>query len=257
MVGWSRLVFALGEAATVGWHSPRHRPMLVWPSCSWAVSCGSKRESRARRCHANSVDRNRAGSFLAIIFAVLGMYGTFLSLTYLLQTVDGYSPLKTGVAFLPLMVVNGLAATQLASRLMPHLRTRLLVVPGTVDRSRRGRVAQPAHHAFVVCGQYLAHRTPPRPRPRTHAGAVRQHGDNKAEPRDVGITSATTNTSQQIGASVGTALLNTVAATATAAYLSPTHTPPMSWRKRRCTGLPWPACGRLPRSPLVRWSGGS
>jgi hypothetical protein len=46
---------------------------------------------------------------------------------------------------------------------------------------------------------------------------------NNAEPRDVGITSATTNTSQQIGASVGTALLNTIAATATAAYLT-THT---------------------------------
>jgi uncharacterized membrane protein len=45
---------------------------------------------------------------------------------------------------------------------------------------------------------------------------------NKAEPRDVGITSATTNTSQQVGASIGTALLNTIAATATAAYLA-TH----------------------------------
>ena len=45
---------------------------------------------------------------------------------------------------------------------------------------------------------------------------------NNAEPRDVGITSATTNTSQQVGASVGTALLNTMAATATAAYLT-TH----------------------------------
>ena len=79
-------------------------------------------------------DRNRAGSFLAIIFAVLAMYGTFLSLTYLLQTVDDYSPLKTGVAFLPLMAVNGLTSTQLASRVMPYLRTRLLVVPGHAHR---------------------------------------------------------------------------------------------------------------------------
>jgi hypothetical protein len=55
------------------------------------------------------------------------MYGTFLFLTYLLQTVDHYSPLKTGVAFLPLMAVNGVAATQLASRLMAHLSTRLLM----------------------------------------------------------------------------------------------------------------------------------
>jgi hypothetical protein len=45
---------------------------------------------------------------------------------------------------------------------------------------------------------------------------------NKADPRDVGVTSAATNTSQQIGASIGTALLNTIAATATTAYLA-TH----------------------------------
>jgi hypothetical protein len=43
---------------------------------------------------------------------------------------------------------------------------------------------------------------------------------NNADPRDVGITSAMTNTSQQIGASIGTALLNTIAATATVSYLA-------------------------------------
>ena len=44
------------------------------------------------------VNRNRAGSFLTIILAVLGMFGTFLFLTYLLQNVDHFSPLKTGVS---------------------------------------------------------------------------------------------------------------------------------------------------------------
>ena len=52
-------------------------------------------------------NRNRAGSFLTIMLAVTGMFGTFLFLTYLLQTVDHYSPLKTGVAFLPLLAMNG------------------------------------------------------------------------------------------------------------------------------------------------------
>ena len=75
-------------------------------------------------------NRNRGGSFLTIVLAQIGMFGTFLFLTYLLQTVDHFSPVKTGLAFLPLMAANGVAATQLASRLMPHLRTRLLVTPG-------------------------------------------------------------------------------------------------------------------------------
>ena len=52
-------------------------------------------------------NRNRAGSFLTIMLAVTGMFGTFLFLTYLLQTIDHYSPLKTGVAFLPLMASTG------------------------------------------------------------------------------------------------------------------------------------------------------
>ncbi|MCW2546139.1 MAG: drug resistance transporter, EmrB/QacA subfamily, partial [Mycobacterium sp.] len=42
---------------------------------------------------------------------------------------------------------------------------------------------------------------------------------NNADPQDVGVTSAMTTTSQQIGASIGTALLNTIAAMATASYL--------------------------------------
>ena len=75
-------------------------------------------------------NRNRAGSFLTIMLAQIGLFGTFLFLTYLLQTVDHFSPVETGLAFLPLMVVNGLAATQLASRLMPHVRPDCWSSPG-------------------------------------------------------------------------------------------------------------------------------
>ncbi len=164
-------------------------------------------------------NRNRGGSFLTIILAVLGMYGTFLFLTYLLQTVDHYSPLKAGVAFLPLMVVNGVAATQLASRLIPHLRTRLLVVPGmliaaagvalltqlTPDASYVSSVLP----AELLLGLGLGIAMVP----------CISTATSNAAPRDAGVTSATTNTSQQVGASIGTALLNTIAATATASYL--------------------------------------
>ncbi len=140
------------------------------------------------------------------------MYGTFLFLTYLLQTVDGYSPFEAGVAFLPLMAVNGLAATQLASRLMPVVPTRLLVVPGLVLASLGvALLTQLTPHA-----SYVSHVLPTEILLGLGLGIAMvpciSTATNKAEPRDVGITSATTNTSQQIGASVGTALLNTIAA---------------------------------------------
>ena len=165
-------------------------------------------------------NRNRGGSFLTIILAVLGMYGTFLFLTYLLQTVDHYSPLKTGVAFLPLMAVNGLAATQLASRLMPHLRTRMLVVPGLLLAA----VGVALLTRLTPGASYVSHVLPTELLLGLGLGIALvpciSTATSNAEPRDVGITSATTNTSQQVGASIGTALLNTIAATATAAYLA-------------------------------------
>jgi EmrB/QacA subfamily drug resistance transporter len=221
--GLVALVYGLGEAGTVGWSSPR----VVGPLIAAVVLLSlfvlvQTKVSSPLLPMRILADRNRAGSFLTILLAVLGMYGTFLFLTYLLQTVDGYSPLKTGVAFLPLMVVNGLAATQLASRLMPHLRTRMLVVPGLLIASLGVALLT----QLTPDAAYVTHILPTELLLGLGLGLALvpciSTATSNAEPRDVGITSATTNTSQQIGASVGTALLNTIAATATVTYLA-TH----------------------------------
>src|SRR5580692_78309 len=221
--GLVALVYGLGEAAADGWSSVA----VIAPLIASVILLGLfvvvqttvKNPLLPLRILA---DRNRAGSFLTIILAVLGMYGTFLFLTYLLQTVDGYSPLKTGIAFLPLMAVNGLAATQLASRLMPRMRTRWLVVPGLLIAA----VGVALLTQLTPDASYAAHILPTELLLGLGLGIALvpciSTATNNAEPRDVGITSATTNTSQQIGASIGTALLNTIAGTATAAYLA-TH----------------------------------
>ncbi len=170
-------------------------------------------------------NRNRAGSFLTIMLAVTGMFGTFIFLTYLLQTIDHYSPLKTGVAFLPLLALNGLAATQVASRLMPHVRTSLLVVPGLLLSA----VGVALFTTLTPGASYVTHVLPSEVLVGLGLGLAIvpciSTATQNANPRDVGVTSAMTNTSQQIGASIGTALLNTIAAAATAAYLAAhTHT---------------------------------
>jgi EmrB/QacA subfamily drug resistance transporter len=214
------LVFGLGEAATVGWGSLRVVGPLVTAAVLLAlfvlVQATVSGPLLPLRILAN---RNRGGSFLTIILAVLGMYGTFLFLTYLLQTVDHFSPLKTGVAFLPLMIVNGLAATQLASRLMPYVRTRLLIVPGLLIAA----VAVALLTQLTPDSSYVSHVLPAEVLLGLGLGLALvpciSTATNNAEPRDVGITSATTNSSQQIGASIGTALLNTIAAIETSAYL--------------------------------------
>jgi predicted MFS family arabinose efflux permease len=122
------------------------------------------------------------------------------------------------------MVVNGLAATQLASRLMPYLRTRLLIVPGLLIAA----VAVALLTQLTPTSSYVSHVLPAEILLGLGLGLALvpciSTATNNAEPRDVGITSATTNSSQQIGASIGTALLNTIAAIETSAYLT-SHTP--------------------------------
>ncbi len=219
--GLVALVYGLGEAGTVGWSSPR----VIGPLVASGVLLGLFALVQTKVAHPLLplrilADRNRGGSFLTIIFAVFGMYGTFLFLTYLLQTVDDYSPLKTGIAFLPLMAVNGIAATQLASRLMARFPTRVLVVPGLLIAALGVALLT----QLTPGSPYVSHVLPTEILLGLGLGLAMvpcvSTATNNAAPRDVGVTSATTNTSQQIGASVGTALLNTIAASATAAYLA-------------------------------------
>ena len=219
--GFVALVYGLGEAGTSGWGATDVKASLV----AAAVLLGtfilwqSKGPNplvplRVLR------NRNRAGSFLTIMLSVIGMFGTFLFLTYLLQTIDHYSPFKTGIAFLPLLVFNGLAATQLASRLMPRVPTRLLVVPGLLLAA----IAAALLTTLTPDASYVTHVLPSELLLGFGLGVAIMPcistATQNADPKDVGVTSAMTNTSQQIGASIGTALLNTVAAAATATYLA-------------------------------------
>ena len=222
--GRPRLRAGRGRHERVGRHR-RHRGAHRWlpRSCSARSSCGRAR-APIPCCPLRVLrNRNRAGSFLTIMLAVTGMFGTFLFLTYLLQTIDHYSPLKTGVAFLPLMAMNALAATQVASRLMPHVRTRLLVVPGLLLAG----LGVALFTQLTPDASYVTNVLPSELLLGFGLGLAIvpciSTATQNAEPKDVGVTSATTNTSQQIGASIGTALLNTIAAAATATYLASHH----------------------------------
>jgi EmrB/QacA subfamily drug resistance transporter len=218
--GLVALVYALGEAATDGWGSARVIGALVLSALllSGFIFWQSKIPNPLLPLRVLK-ERNRAGSFLTILLAVAGMFGTFLFLTYLLQSVDGYSPLKTGVAFLPLLVMNALASTQLASRLLPRVATRLLVVPGLVVAALGVALLT----QLSPDSSYVTHLLPTELLLGLGLGLAIvpciSTATNHAAPHDVGVTAATTNTSQQIGASIGTALLNTIAASATATYL--------------------------------------
>ncbi len=163
-------------------------------------------------------ERNRAGAFLASTLSASAMFGMFLFLTYYLQGVLHYSPLTTGFAFLPFSIGIIISATA-TSTVMTRLSPRLLMTTGLVMAgigflwfTQIGVHSSFALHILpgeIVMSLGLGLVFVP-----VSSVALFRVSDN-----DAGVASAMVNTTQQVGGAVGTAVLNTVAATATAAYL--------------------------------------
>ena len=169
-------------------------------------------------------DRNRAGAYLAAATAVVGVFGMFLMLTYYLQTVRHYSPVHAGVAVLPLTVANSLSGYQLGSRLLPRVAPRVLIAGGLILAAAGLAVLNrlDVHSTYltsvlpaeVLIGTGMGALFPP-------AFSLAIHGVTQ---RDAGVASAVINTATQVGSSIGTALLNTLAVSATAGYVA-SHAP--------------------------------
>ncbi|MER7762671.1 MFS transporter [Streptomyces sp. NPDC097619] len=165
-------------------------------------------------------ERNRGGVYLSLGLAVISMFGLFLFLTYYLQVVKGFSPVKTGFAFLPMIAGMITGSTQIGARLMTRVPPRLLMGPGfLVAASGMLLLTQlevgSSYPALILPAQLLlglGMGTAFMP-----AMSLATHGVN---PADAGVASAMVNTSQQVGGAIGTALLNTIAASATTAYLT-------------------------------------
>lgn len=166
------------------------------------------------------MERNRGGVYLSLGLAIIAMFGLFLFLTYYLQIVQGYSPVKTGFAFLPMIVGMITGSTQIGARLMTRVPPRLLMGPGfLVAAGGMLFLTQlevgTSYAGVILPGQLLlglGMGTAFMP-----AMSLATHG---VEPRDSGVASAMVNTSQQVGGAIGTALLNTIAASATTAYIT-------------------------------------
>ncbi|MEU9401620.1 MFS transporter [Streptomyces sp. NPDC048242] len=165
-------------------------------------------------------DRTRAGCFLTMMLAVIGMFGLFLFMTYYLQVILGYSPVRAGLGFLPLTAAIITGSTQIAARLLNRVAPRLLMVPGLLLASVglmlltrmtvHSSYATDILPALILLGLGMGLTFMP----------VFATATAGVAPKDAGVTSATVNTAQQVGGSIGTALLNTIATTSSAAYIA-------------------------------------
>jgi hypothetical protein len=166
------------------------------------------------------LDRNRGGAYLAVLFVGAGMFGIFLYLTYYLQETLGYSPVISGVAFLPMIAMVVTAANLSNVVLLPRLGPKPLVIVGMLlaagSQLWLTRIGVHSGYASVVLGPLMV------------AGLglgftiapSMNTGTFGVAPQDAGVASATLNTGQQIGGSIGTSLLNTIFASAVAHYLT-------------------------------------
>ncbi len=165
------------------------------------------------------MDRNRGGALVAMLVAGSGMFGVFLFLTYYLQVTLGYSAVMTGAAFLPMVVGLTITAQLSNISLLPKFGPRplipfgMLVAAGSLIWLTR----------LGLHSSYLTDILPPLLVLGLGVGFIFAPAFNTATlgvaNHDAGVASALVNTSQQIGGSIGTALLNTLAGAAATSYL--------------------------------------
>ena len=164
------------------------------------------------------LDRNRGGAYLAVGMSAIAIFGVFLFLTYYLQLTKGFSPVQTGLAFLPMITFVLLSSTLANVRLMPIVGARILITTGLT----LGGIAMLYLSQISAGSSYAGHVLPALPVLHmgfwlTFAPAINTATLGVAR-TDAGVASAMVNTMQQVGGSIGTALLSTIAASATASY---------------------------------------
>jgi EmrB/QacA subfamily drug resistance transporter len=223
------IVFGFSRAETSGWTAPLTIGCLVLGLVLLAVFVlAEQRSSHPLLPLRVILDRTRGGSYVAVGISGIAIFGTFLFLTYYLQLIKRESPLTTGLLFLP-MIGCILISSNLASIAgLPRLGPRVLIAAGmllgaggmayltqvTVTSSYAGAVLPALLILGLGFGMIFA------PAINTATAGVRRE--------DSGVASALVNTMQQVGGSIGTSALSTIALTATASYLVAHHTSPLA-----------------------------
>ncbi|MEV3964733.1 MFS transporter [Nocardia sp. NPDC050193] len=215
------VVYGFSHAESDGWTNPVTLAFLIGGAALLAVFV--RLESRVAHPLLPLrivLDRTRSGAYLAVFVMGIGMFAIFLFLTYYMQLTLGYSPIMTGVAFLPMVAAMVASSTTTPSLLLPKLGPKVVVSGGFAIAAlgmawltRIGLDTGYTTHilpGLILLGLGLG-------------GAMStafQSATSGVRHDDAGVASAMINTSQQVGGSIGTALLSTIAASAAGDYMA-------------------------------------
>ena len=160
-------------------------------------------------------NRNRSGAYLIMLCVGTALFGMFFFLTIFVQNVWGYSALRTGLAYLPMMATV-MAMAGVSAQLVPRIGARPLLLAGSAIATGGlfwlSRINEHSHYASGLLGPIIV----------TAAGMgmlfmpLTLVALSRVDDRDAGLASSLLNTGQQVGGSLGLAILGTVAWTVVA-----------------------------------------
>jgi EmrB/QacA subfamily drug resistance transporter len=213
------LVYGFSNAETHGWGAPLTIAALAGGVALLAAFIAIERRADHPLLPLRVVaDRGRGGAYLAVAIVGAGMFGVFLFLTYYMQQTLGFSPLKTGLAFLPMIAVIMPTGAIGQTRLVPRFGARRLVTLGMA----LGATAMLLLTGVTFDSSYATHVLPGLIVMGLGLGLIMAPAMSTAtlgvKRQDAGVASAMVNTGQQIGGSIGTALLSTLASGAASSY---------------------------------------
>ena len=215
------LVYGLANAETDGWDSALTWGMLAgFVVLITAFVLWQRRAAHPLLPLSIVLDRNRGAAYATVLIAGAGMFGIFLFVTYYLQASLGYSPIQTGLSFLPMIGMLVVAAQLSTNLLLPRFGPKVMVpigmTLGAIGMLLLTRLDLGSDYVpdilipLMILGFGMGSTMP----------AAMQTATLGVDREFAGVASAMVNTSQQVGGSVGVALLNTLAATAATDYLA-------------------------------------
>jgi EmrB/QacA subfamily drug resistance transporter len=165
-------------------------------------------------------DRSRGGAYASMAIVGAGLFSVFLFMTYYMQQILHFSPVRTGLGFLPLTGAIIIVAPLTQTKILPRLGPRTVIAAGMI----LGLIAMIIFTRLTPGGSYATHVLPGLIPAGAGAACIFSAsfatGTLGVQHTDAGVAAAVVNTAQQIGGSIGTALLSTIFAGALAGYFA-------------------------------------
>jgi EmrB/QacA subfamily drug resistance transporter len=215
------LVYGFSNAYTDGWGAADSWGMLIASGVLLIAFVLWLRRAKHPLLPLHVIlDRNRGAAYSSILLSAIGMFTIFLFVTYYMQEALKYTPIQTGLSFLPMIGMLVIAAQLGTNFLVPRLGPKILVPVGMVLAG----IGMIMLTGLNLSSGYVANILPPLMILGFGMGTIMPASMQTAtlgvDRQFAGVASALVNTSQQVGGSIGTALINTLAATAATTYVT-------------------------------------